>query len=145
MISTPVGHRCRDCAGLRVLPHYQITAAVLLKAIGAGVGMAIAGGIGWALLFRLGFLFALIVAGFGIGYGTGEAISRAVRSRQGTVLTVIAGVSAGAGVLLGNVFLVKFFTDFPWSFALRQAFSLNIWEVLAGLLAVGMAVGRLRR
>ena len=144
MVSTPVGYRCRECAGVRVLPQLNLRPMMLGRAVTAGAGLMLAGGLAWALVSRTGFLMLLIVAGIGVGYGVAEGVSRAAGRRSSPALPVIAGVSAGLSVLAGNVMLYWFFTDLGFAFALRQALHMGIWTMLAGLLAVLVAVGRLR-
>jgi hypothetical protein len=144
MVSTPVGYRCRDCAVVRTMPAYNLKPEMIGRAVAAAAGLVIAGGFGWALVFQLRFSMLLIIAGAGIGWLIAEGVSRAAGRRTSTLLPPLAGASAGLSVLAGNVMAIKFFTDLPWSFALRLAFNLDLWTILAGLLAVGVAVGRLR-
>ena len=144
MVSTPVGFRCRDCAHMGGLPQLNLRPAMLARAVAAAVGLTLAGGLVWALVFQTAIFLLLIVAGAGIGYGVAEGISRAAGRRTSPSLPYIAGVSAALTLLAGNVMVYLFFTNAGFSFALRQAFNLSLWPVLAGLLAVGVAVGRLR-
>lgn len=145
MISTPVGYRCRDCAGIRTIPRLNLRLAFLLRAIAAAVGLVFAGGLVWALVYQTGFLMLLIVAGAGVGFGIAEGVSRAAGRRTSPLLPYIAGVSAGLSFFAGRAMLYLFFTDLGLSFALDQALNIrDVWPILAALLAVGVAVGRLR-
>ena len=144
MISTPVGYRCRDCAGVRTLPQLNLRPVMLLRALAAAVGLVLVGGIVWALVFQSGFLMLLIMGGAAEGYGIAEGVSRAAGRRTSPALPYIAGVSAALSLVVGNAMMYMFFTDFGLVFALRRALDLGLWPILAGLLAVGVAVGRLR-
>lgn len=144
MWSTPVGYRCRACAGIQAIPSLNLRRAALGKAVGAGSGLALAGGLVWALVFQTGFLMLLIIAGFGVGFGVAEGISRAAGRRSSPALPWIGGVSAALTLPIGNLMVYKFFTDLGMAFALRQMLHLDIWAIMAGLLAVLVAVGRLR-
>ena len=129
---------------MRAIPQLNLRPATLARAVAAAVALTLAGGLVWALAFRLGILFLLIVAGAGIGYFIAERISRAAGRRTSPVLPYLAGVSAVLSLLVGNVMLYLFFTPLGFSFALRHAFSLGLWPIMAAFLAVGVAIGRLR-
>lgn len=144
MVSTPVGYRCRDCAVLRTMPRYNLRGGQMLRAVAAAIGLVFAGGIAWAIVFRTGFLMLQVIAGAGIGWLIAEGVSRAAGGRASPLLPWLAGGATALSLLAGNVMAVKFFTDLPWSYALRYAFDINLWGALAGLLGVGVAVGRLR-
>jgi len=49
-VHTPVGARCKKCAGLKRLPTYQVATTQYLKATGVGLALALALGIGWGWL-----------------------------------------------------------------------------------------------
>lgn len=95
MVQTPVGMRCKDCAGLKKLPTYQISTQYILRAIGAGLGIGIACGFAWwAIDLVLPFFLLRILIAAAAGYAIGEVISRAVNRKRGTVLAIIGGISA---------------------------------------------------
>ena len=94
LVHTPVCARCRECANLKRLPVFEISPQQYVKAVGLGLALAVAVGIAWGWLQELipffGF-FGIIVAG-GVGYLIGEAISRSINRKRGTLLQVIGGV-----------------------------------------------------
>ena len=99
LVYTPVGARCRDCAQLRRLPTYQIPITYILRGTGAaGAAGAAIGGL-WGLLVRQGsggYGFFVFFLALGIGYGVGEAVSRATNRKRGAALQG----AAAAGVVL---------------------------------------------
>lgn len=108
MVQANVGLRCPECGKAVRMPTFDVGRSHYARAAGVGVGVAIGGGLGWALLnFLFGgipFLTSLIAVG--IGYGAGELISRSVNGKRGKGLAwIAAGSVAGA-------FLVSWLT-FP--------------------------------
>ena len=107
MVQAHVGIRCRECGKAVRMPTFDVSRGHYARAIGSGAGVAIGGGLGWALLnFLFGgipFLTSLIAVG--IGYGAGELISRSVNGKRGNGLAWIAGCSvAGAFAVSWLVF-----------------------------------------
>ncbi len=94
LVQTPVGARCRDCAQLRRLPTFNLSAGLYLRAAGAGGAAAAVIGLIWASLPFVGWLGLLLgaVAGFLIG----ESVSRAANRRRSAYLKL----PAAAGVVL---------------------------------------------
>jgi hypothetical protein len=95
LVETPVGARCRECANVRRLPTYSITPVQYLRAVAAGLFVAIAVGIGWAWLRSevgiLGWSLLLgLILGSSVAYAIAEIVSRAVNQKRGTPLQVIA-------------------------------------------------------
>ena len=145
MISTPVGYRCRDCAGIRALPMSNLRPMLLVQAVAAAVALVFGGGLIWAMVFQARFPMLLVIAGMGVGFLVAEGISRAAGRRSSPViLPILGGLSAGLSILAGNVMSYMFFTAVPFEFAVRHAFDVGLWGILSGVLAVGMAVSRLR-
>ncbi len=104
MVQTPVGFRCRTCAGLTRLPTFRLQPTTYVKAAFTGLGAALAGGVVWMLITSaVAYVsyFEFIISG-AIGLGIGEAISRAVNRKRATSLKVIAGLSAFLAYLVGN-------------------------------------------
>lgn len=95
LVETPVGARCRKCANVRRLPTYTITPVQYVRAVAAGVLVAIAVGVGWAWLrstvdilawsLTLGLILGSVVA-----YAIAEIVSRSVNHKRGLPLQVIA-------------------------------------------------------
>ncbi len=138
---TPVGVRYRECANLKRLPQYNISAAYLARGFGAAlVAGAILGTIwGVVIPFSFSFFFGLIV-GLGLGYGVGEAVSQATNRKVGLPLQALAV----GGVIVA--YLVR-------SAILASAFrGIDVVDILLndmfGYIVVGLgafiAVGRLR-
>jgi hypothetical protein len=100
LVMTPVGARCRDCAGVRRLPTYQVGAGFLLRGLGAALAVGPAAGVLWALLLSSrGGAFIGLFLGLGLGYAVGESVSWAANRKRGPPLQAIAVV----GVLLAYV------------------------------------------
>lgn len=132
LVHTPVGARCRSCAQLRRLPIYQVSFPYYLRAVGAGLGVALLGGGAWALLRVMApFFYLYFILALGMGYATGELISRAVNRKRGLGLQVIAGAAMFLSFLVSSLLLN---IDI-----LRDPFGL-----LALALGIVMAVSRLR-
>ncbi len=138
---TPVGARCRECANLRPLPQFQISAVYLLRGLGAALGVGAALGLVWGLLipFSASFFFGLLV-GLGLGYAVGEAVSLATNRKVGRQLQALA---AGGVVLAYVVRTLLVAAD------LRHVGVVDILtDDLFGYIVVGLgvvvAIGRLR-
>ncbi len=94
MVQTPVGARCPDCAQLYKLPTYSISTSYYLRAVGTGLGMAIACGLVWGLIGKLlPFFYLNLLLAPGIGYAIGEAVSLSVNRKRGTGLAIVAGIA----------------------------------------------------
>ncbi|MBI2856826.1 MAG: hypothetical protein HYX95_00770 [Chloroflexi bacterium] len=137
MVETPVGMRCRECAGLRRLPVFEISARHYLTATGAGAGLAVVFGLAWTVV-RLfvpfsGFLNFFIA--LGAGYGIGELVGRSVNRKRGAGLALMGGLAALACYGLSVAV-------FPAFFGFRLFFSL--WDVLYAAAAIATAVNQLR-
>jgi hypothetical protein len=149
MIHTPVGARCRECANLRRVPLYDVSGNYYLRALGTGLGVAVAGGLLWAgLNLAIGGFFTLLIA-LGIGYATGEMISQAVNRKRGAGLQLIAGlsvfsafvVSSFFSILLRNLPIASLDADFILAVAQAAiAGTLRSISSLYGLVALGIAV-----
>ena len=131
MVETPVGAKCPDCARLYKLPTYQVSTKFYLRAIGAGLGMAIVCGFVWGVVERVipFFSFNLLLAP-AVGYAIGEVISRSVNRKRGTRLAVIAGIAVVISYLTGILS--------PWGFHFR------LFDLLAIALGIYVTVTRLR-
>jgi hypothetical protein len=134
MVQTPVGARCRECAKLNKLPTFRVSGKYYLRAVGVALGMAVAGGILWWLIGGfLSFFYINILLGAGIGYATGEAISRSVNRKRSPGLAVIGSLA----VVVSYVIVALVFRGFPAS----------LFRIIYDLVAVGaggyMAVNRL--
>jgi B-box zinc finger len=99
-VRTPVGMRCPDCAGTRAT--VVANPAGTLRAALAGLAVATAVGVGWALLPSWGFYWALL-----LGFGVVETMVWLLRARRGTDLQAIAIAIVVYGVLLSRVILAQ--------------------------------------
>lgn len=95
MVYTPVGIRCRECATERRSGIFAPSGRDLLRASGAAVVAAAVVGTAWGLFPAYAFWLALV-----LGFGGGEAVSRAANRKRGVELKAVAGVMVvGAFVL----------------------------------------------
>ena len=134
LIQTPVGARCPQCAALKRLPVYDVSAVSYVRATAAGILTASALGAVWAFI-PLGGFFSLFLA-MGVGYAVGEMVSLSVNRKRGLGLQVIAGVSMVASYIIRGLVDTKL-VDFLDSL-------LSIYGLIALALGIIIAVGRLR-
>ncbi len=137
LVETPVGARCRDCGRRHRLPTYRVSARHYLKAVAAGLGLAVGVGVVWGVVgFFLPFFLSLFLAA-GAGYVISELVSRVTNRKRGPGLAVVAG-AAVVGSYLVSIAVHGGFPLIPF----------NMMRLLYGLvaLAVGVwvAVNRLR-
>ena len=137
---TPVGARCRECANIRRLPQYEISASYLLRALGAALVVgAVVGGL-WALIpFRTSFFFGLLV-GAGLGYAVGESVSMATNRKRGTPLQVIAAGGVVAAYLLRSAILASGFRGI----GVVDIITDDIFGYIVVALGIVVAIGRVR-
>lgn len=132
LVQAPVGIRCRECGRPERMPTYDVQPSYYARAIGVGVGVAIAGGLLWfvvadVLLRGIPFVSWLVI--FAIAYWGSDLISRSVNMKRGTGLAWVAGGSvAGAclvyGIIPGSLF--------------------GVWDILLACIAAYLAVSRIR-
>ena len=107
LVMTPVGARCRQCAQVRRLPTYQISAGYLARSAGAAAAAGAAAGLAWYLLLprRFGtFSFLTLFLALGIGYAIGEAVSWASNRKRGPALQAVAAVGVVVAYVVHNLF-----------------------------------------
>lgn len=141
MVATPVGARCRKCAGVKRLPTYQISPLQYAKAIGAGIAVAVAIGIAWAWLHSAVTILAWslmvgMILGAGAALAIAEAVSRVINRKRGMPLQIIAGacfvlcyVISWAGISKGAL---TFFLNF------------NLTHIIVVIVGIIVAAARLR-
>ena len=100
LIMTPVGARCRPCARLRTNPLYDVRPLHYLRALAAGLVVALFGGLVAQSIPFLGLLALMFV-----GWFTGEAVSAAANRKRGTGLVAVAVVATLFGTLAGPALL----------------------------------------
>lgn len=129
MVQTPVGPRCPDCANLKRLPTYEVSPRQYLIAVGVGMGVAIAAGFVWALIWNaIHFLFLSLLIAAGIGYAIGEVISLATNRKRSPGLQAIAGISVVVSFAVYYFFV-------PW---------FSFYTIIGLALGIVIAVARLR-
>ncbi|MCJ7491586.1 MAG: hypothetical protein MUP15_05490 [Dehalococcoidia bacterium] len=136
LVQTPVGARCRDCAHLRRIPTYEIRPTYLLRGIAAAIAVGAAAGGVWFLVSPPhggAFAYVALFLALGIGYATGEAVSRATNRKRGPALQGIAA----CGVVIA--YLVRNLVDGAGPIPANDVFG----YVTVGL-AIVVAIGRLR-
>jgi len=135
LVQTPVGSRCRDCAGLYKLPTYRVSTAYYLRAAGASLGTAIVLGAVWGFISKfLSFgIFTLFIAA-GIGWVIGELTGLAANRKRGLWLAVIGGI--GVAVCWAVYFLI-----FNHSFGGGLGLAISIASIVIGIVT---AASRLR-
>jgi len=141
LVVTPVGARCRKCANVRRLPTYSITPVQYLKAVAAGLLVAVAVGIGWAWLRWevgvLGWSLTLgLILGAAVAYAIAEIVSRAVNQKRGRPLQVIACTCFVLCYIVSWVGLSEDTLTFFLHFSLI--------DILIVILGIVVAAGRLR-
>jgi len=109
MVQTLVGPRCPDCANLKRLPTYEVSLRQYLIAVGVGMGVAVAAGFIWALIWNaIHFLLLSLLIAAGIGYAVGEAISLVTNRKRGPGLQAIAGISVVVSFAVYYLFVPLF-------------------------------------
>ena len=84
MVHTPVGVRCQECARVRRLPTFEVTTPFLARAIGAGIGLGIVGGVAvrvFSLLHIFPLLNAIAIVAVGYLVGAGNKRRRQPQAR----------------------------------------------------------------
>jgi hypothetical protein len=141
MHHTPVGARCRECANLKRLPQYNISAVYLARGFGAAlVAGAILGTI-WGVVIPFSFAFFLgLVVGLGIGYGVGEAVSQATNRKAGLPLQVLAAGGVIVAYLIRSAILASAFRGIDVLDILTD----DVFGYIVVGIGVFVAVGRVR-
>jgi hypothetical protein len=103
-VRTPVGLRCPDCAGVRGLPTYRTPAGSLLRAAGAGLGVAVLVAVLWRFFPDWEFYLSLL-----LGFGAVEAIARMAGNKRGADLQLLAIGVVTVGLLLSRALLAQRF------------------------------------
>ena len=103
-VRTPVGLRCPDCAGVRGLPTYRTDATVLLRAVGAGLLVALGTAVLWRFLPDWTFYLSLL-----LGFGVVETMSWVAKHKRGTDLQIAAMTVIALGLILSRVLLAQRF------------------------------------
>jgi hypothetical protein len=102
MVSTPVGYRCPDCAGVRGLPTYETPASVLIKAGVVGALVASLVGVLWGYYPQWQFYLALV-----LGFGVAEGMAWAANYKRGRELQIAAIACVLLGIVISRVFIAQ--------------------------------------
>ena len=110
LVQTPVGARCRDCAGVSRIPTYNISPLMLARGLGAAIASGVAIGAAWGYLLGGigGFGFFSFFIGLAIGWAIAESIGAATNRRMGPPLAAVAVLGAVICYVTRNIVL-----DFP--------------------------------
>ena len=134
-ILTPVGSRCRDCAGLRRLPTFDAKPIDVMRALVAAllVGLAVGVALSFAdALFPPALGWLLRAAGLiAAGYLVGEAVSVAVNRKRGAFFQVIA--------VMGFVFSYALF-----ELLTRDLVAGGLYPIVGFIIGLALAIGRVR-
>lgn len=98
LIQTPVGAKCRGCAGVRPHPVYQVGRVHLLRGVAAGLGVGLLAGI--AVNFTL---FAAWITVPLLGFAVGEVVSRAANRKRGISLALAAAAITLVSLAVGTI------------------------------------------
>lgn len=100
LVISDVGVRCRDCAGLRRVPTYQVPP--LMVGRGYGAALLAGGGLGfiWGFLLPFPGLFLGLFLGLGLGWALAEAVGRAANRKRGPPLqgAAVLGILVAYGL-----------------------------------------------
>lgn len=99
-VRTPVGLRCPDCAGIRVMGAVRTSPNALLKATLGGLGVAVAVALLWRFFPAWQFYLALL-----LGFGVVETVAWATNNKRGTDLQILSAVLVTVGFVLSRIFL----------------------------------------
>jgi hypothetical protein len=138
LVQTPVGARCPECAALKRLPVYDVSAIFHARAIAAGLVTASVLGAIWPFIPSLYILWLLIA--LGIGYAIGEAVSLSVNRKRGLGLQAIAGTGMVASYIVRS--LIESLVKTP-HLSFLDSF-VDIYGLIALALGIIIAVSRLR-
>jgi hypothetical protein len=134
LVQTPVGARCPECAAVKRLPVYDVSAVFYARAIAAGLATASVLGVVWPFIPFGGYF--LIVIGMGIGYAIGEVVGLSVNRKRGRGLQAIAGISMVVSYVIRSLLQ----TSYPLSL---DTF-VGLFSLIALVLGIIVAVSRVR-
>ena len=134
MVHSPVGVRCEECGKGTRLPVYDISGALMARAVLVSLIIGLLGGVIIAIGIRplsLGiFLYGAAMAGF--GYLMGESVGVAAGRKRGRTLQLVAVGGTLAGLATMSVVTIAFVG------------AINLFDLLGGTLAAYVAYLRLR-
>lgn len=138
MVETPVGARCLDCARLQRLPTFNVPWTYYLRAVGVGVGAAVAYGLLWRFVANLvPSVYLGLVFGPASGLALSEAIGLSVNRKRGRGLAIFAGIAVGLSYTASILLPLG---QFPATSAIIS----RVVDVAATTLGIVIAINRLR-
>lgn len=106
LVQSPVGARCRDCAGISRIPTYNLSPAYLARGLAAAVLSGIGIGAVWGYITGgTGFGFFGFIIGMLMGWAFSEAISQATNRRMGPPLAAMGVLAAVIAYFTRNMVL----------------------------------------
>ena len=137
-VRTPVGLRCRKCAGVGRSPLYVLAAAV------ATVVSMIAG----TVMTQLGFFWFTLILAMPAGGLIAEIVLRSTGGKRGRAIQLITAVAIALGAFAGpwlwRAISAGTLAALPANPLVYLASILNINSILYAALAISTAVARLR-
>ena len=135
-VATPVGFRCPSCAQVRRPPMYDVSGRYAWQALGAAIGLVLAGGFVFSLV--VGFagrsIFVAAILYVLAGLGIAEALTAAANRKRGPRLQGLAAAT--------TVLATQFSTVLALVFAHRLV--LNPLTLILSAIAAAIAWTRLR-
>lgn len=136
MVQVPVGIRCRECGRAQPLPTFDVRPTNYVRAAVVAAVIAIAGVVLTVLLALYIGGLAFVVMPLGVGYITGEIVSRVVNLKRSRGLMYIAG-----GTVVVTVIASILLLGIPLELGFRL---LGLWGILATVGGVLIAIARVR-
>lgn len=99
-VRTPVGLRCPDCAGVRMLGTVRTSRDTLLKAALSGLCVAVGVAVLWRFFPAWEFYLSLL-----LGFGVVETVAWAANNKRGYDLQILSMVLVTIGLVLSRVLL----------------------------------------
>lgn len=144
MVQTPVGARCPDCANLYKLPTFRVSTQYYLRAVGSGLGVAVACGLIWgAVMIFVSFFYINLLVAAGVGCALGEVVSLSVNRKRGTGLAVVGGVAMVISYAV-SFWFISFLLGVPFLLGFHFSLLRMLLDLLALVLGIFVAVARLR-
>lgn len=141
LVHTPVGARCRTCANVRRLPQYQVPPSYLARAVGTAVLAGAVLGALWAVLLPFGvYLLLGLLAGLGLGYVVGEAVSLATNRKAGPPLQAAAALGVLVAFVVRDALLAAGVRGVDFADVLTN----DVFGWVVVIIAVVVAMGRVR-
>ena len=123
-VRTPVGLRCPDCAGVRMVGTVRTPVDALLKASLAGLCVAVGVAVLWRFFPNWEFYLALL-----LGFGVVETVAWATNNKRGLDLQILSMVLVTIGLVLSRVLLADRYGITMDHLRLARDFSLQLLQL----------------